>query len=324
MSNPSTRRDPLLIPLVVALVVAVAGIALFVMRNADYQQQQNALTTLTQEKAALETNVADLNAALETAKAENAALTEQKAALETNVSDLTAALDAAKADNAALTEQKAALEANVTDLNAALETAKANDPVGSYQMTKFVSDGEELDGISCSFEVYEDGTALMFLANGMLFQECPFLWSMDGDELVLTNVSDTFDEEFVVQRVQGFTRFRMADAENSSRNYLVFERIQTANPVGSYQMTKYVNDGEEQSLEEVSATLTIREDGTATLSAREGEEEVEESITWRLCGHLLILTGESIGTIAAQIEPDGMQIRISEGDGHMLLFAPIQ
>ena len=298
MSNPSNRRDPMLIPLVVALVVAVAGIALFVMRNADYQQQQTTLMTLTQEKAALETNVADLNAAL----------------------------DAAKADNAALTEQKAVLEANVADLNAALETEKANDPVGSYQMTKFVSDGEEvpLDGISGSFEVYEDGTALMLLANGMLFRECPFLWSMDGDELVLTNVSDEFDDEFVVQRVQGFTRFRMADAGDSGRNYQVFERIQTANPVGSYQMTKYVNDGEEQSLEEVSATLTLREDGTATLSMREGEEALEASITWRLCGHLLILTGEPNDTLAAQIEPDGMQIRISEGDEYIMLFAPIQ
>lgn len=171
MTNPSTRRDPLLIPLVVALVVAVAGIALFVMRNGDYQQQQTTLTTLTQEKAAL--------------------------------------------------------EANVADLSIALDAVKANDSVGSYQMTMVVIDGEEiqLDGIGGSFEVYEDGTARLLMMNGTDSMACPFLWSMNGDELVLTNMSDEFDDEFVVQRVQGFTRFRIADA-GDSRNYMMFEPIQ--------------------------------------------------------------------------------------------------
>lgn len=129
-----------------------------------------------------------------------------------------------------------------------------------------------------------------------------------------------------VMRIADYQQQRIdLTAANATLEAEKAARAEAENPVGSYQLTQWVVDGEEQSLEEydASATLTIREDGTGSLVLREGEEYEEISLTWLVCGRVLILDSEDIDRTGFQIEPGCTQIKWNE-EGSSMVFEPIQ
>ena len=127
MTSRSTRRNPLLIPLIVVLLVAIVAIALLAVRGCSLTSQVTSLSAVVEsanaEKAALSAKLEETKAAL-TAQVEG--ITAELDAANQSLADVKARLEAASAELiadesaiAALEQEEAALEVRVADLTAA-------------------------------------------------------------------------------------------------------------------------------------------------------------------------------------------------------------
>ena len=132
MTSRSTRRNPLLIPLIVVLLVAIVAIALLAVRGCSLTSQVTSLSAAVEsanaEKAALSAKLEETKAAL-TAQVEG--ITAELDAANQSLADVKARLEAASAELiadesaiAALEQEEAALEVRVADLTAKLTEAK--------------------------------------------------------------------------------------------------------------------------------------------------------------------------------------------------------